>query len=117
MDKVTEFKEFVRSNPVLVKYVNESDMNWQKIYEMYDLYGANNEIWDKYLTKKEVTQNTVKAIGITDVLGWFKNVDLDSFQSSITNIQRVVGVLQDLGTKDTKTAEYKPRPMYKHFED
>lgn len=117
MDKITEFKEFVRSNPSLVKYVNNNEMNWQKFYEMYDIYGGQNEVWNKYLNKTETVETVAKTVGIADVLGWFKNIDLDSFQSNINNIQRVVGVLQDLGSKDTKTAEYKPRPIYKHFED
>lgn|SRR5574344_1680089 len=118
MDKITQFKEFVRNNPSLVKYVNNNEMSWQKFYEMYDLYGEQNDVWYKYLNKKEIVDDVAKTVGITDVLGWFKNIDLDSFQSNINNIQRVVGVLQDLGSsKDNKASEYKPRPIYKHFED
>lgn len=117
MDKVTLFKDFVKNNPSLVKYVNNNEMSWQKFYELYDLYGEQEEVWNKYINKKENIEVIPKTIGIADVLGWFKNIDLDSFQDNINNIQRVVGVLQDLGTKEVKTTEYKPRPVYKHFED
>ncbi len=48
----------------------------------------------------------------------FKNVDLDSIQNGVNSIQRVLGVFQDFNKKDTPTKEtYKPRPIYKHFED
>lgn len=117
MDKVTQFKDFVKNNPCLVKYVESKEMSWQKFYELYDLYGENDEIWNKYLIKKETTEITSKTVGLSDFLGWIKNIDLDSFQDNISSIQRVVGVLQDLGTKDTNVTEYKPRPIYKHFED
>ena len=56
----------------------------------------------------------------TDFLSWFKSVDLDSLQEGINSVSRVIGVLQDFGTKDTTSSnkvEYKPRPLYKHFED
>ena len=38
------------------------------------------------------------------------------FQNGINNIQKVLGMLGDLTNKDTKET-YKPRPIYKHFED
>ena len=45
-------------------------------------------------------------------------MDFDRFQDGINSIQRVIGVLQDLGNKDTSIKpEYTPRPLYKHFED
>lgn len=49
-----------------------------------------------------------------------KNINLDSLQRVINSLQRVIGVVKDLGNKDDTTVkkeEYKPRPIYKHFED
>ncbi len=111
MSKET-FKEFVRKNPRLVTYVNKGEMNWQKFYEMYDMYGETNEVWNPYLTepKKEEPKK--------DFLEYFKNVNLDSVQESIASIQRVLGVLGDLVVKDeTPKATHEPKPIYKHFDD
>ena len=46
-------------------------------------------------------------------------MDLDSIQNGVNSLQRVLGVVQDLSGKEDKkpTEEYKPRPIYKHFED
>ena len=41
----SEFKEFVKNNPRLLTYVNKNEMSWQKFYEMYDMYGSDNEVW------------------------------------------------------------------------
>ena len=49
---VDSFKMFVRKNPNLIKYVNNNEMTWQKFYEMYDLYGEDNSIWNKYLKEQ-----------------------------------------------------------------
>lgn len=117
MDKLANFKEFVKQNPSFIKYVKNNEMTWQKFYELYVIYGENNDIWNEYRNIKEKTIST-SITSPTDLLGWIKNIDLDSFQDSINSIQRVLGVLQDLGTKDTNIKpEYKPRPLYKHFED
>ena len=44
-----EFKQFVSTHPELIKFVNSGKMTWQKFYEMYSLYGKNNEVWKDYL--------------------------------------------------------------------
>ena len=122
MDKVTSFKEFVKENPILVKHVKNNDMTWQKFYELFDLYGKDDNIWNDYLNeepKEEVKKEAVTTLGFADILGWFKNVDMDSLQENINSVSRVLGVLQDLGKNDNTNIkpEYKPRPLYKHFED
>ena len=129
--KKDEFKQFVRKNPKLINYVKSNEMSWQKFYEMYDLYGEDNEVWNEYIKPKEeqlsnssTTANTVNAgiagLTLSEVVNWFKNVDLDGLQEGIGNVQRVLGVVQDFSkgdnTKETKPT-YKPRPLYKHFED
>ena len=43
--KQEEFKNFVRTKPELIKYVQNGKMTWQKFYEMYDLYGEDNIVY------------------------------------------------------------------------
>ena len=107
MSKIDDFKNFVKKNPSLSKHVNNGSMTWQKFYEMYDLYGENNDVWKDYL---------VVATGAADFLSYFKNINLDSIQNGVNNIQRVLGVLGDI-KGNTNKEEYKPRPIYKHFDD
>ena len=126
--KKEEFKEFVRKNPKLITYVKNNEMTWQKFYEMYDLYGESNDVWNEYTKEKEleetkeVAKTATKAglagLTISEVVNWLKNVDLDGLQEGIGNVQRVLGVMQDFTKKDTTPKNtYKPRPLYKHFED
>ena len=119
MDKMTEFKEFVKEKPELISHVRSGDMTWQKFYEIYDLYGTKAEAWEPYQKKVEkVATGTATALGVADIIGWLKTVDLDSVQNGINSMQRVIGVLQDFGNKDeVSKPEYTPRPLYKHFED
>ena len=117
MSKET-FKEFVKKNPSLIKYVKSGDMTWQKFYEMYDLYGEDDKVWNDYIKQEVVEKAAVSSVGLVDFLSWLKTVNLDSLQEGIGSVQRVLGVFQDLTNKDTKKEEtYKPRPLYKHFED
>ncbi len=120
MDKMVEFKAFVKGKPELISYVRSGEMSWQKFYEIYDLYGDQPEVWSSY--QKSVSQENKEKVatsfGLGEFLGWLKTMDLDSVQNGINSMQRVLGVLQDFGNKDNiEKPEYTPRPLYKHFED
>lgn len=124
MDKLTNFKAFVKEHPSLIGFVKNNEMTWQKFYELFDLYGSDNAIWDNYIIREAATETKTAATVATtaapiDIFGWLKNLDLNALQDNISSIQRVVGVLQDLGSSKEESVkpEYKPRPIYKHFED
>lgn len=120
MGKKEEFKLFVKENPRLLKHVKNGEMTWQKFYEIYDMYGQDEEVWKEYLTVGAVASATPGAFSFNDMMHWLKNINFDSVQAGIGNLQRVIGMVQDLTNKDTKEElkeEYKPRPLYKHFDD
>ncbi|MEG0826375.1 MAG: spore coat protein YlbD [Bacilli bacterium] len=120
MANTEEFKGFVKENPKLIKYVKNGSMTWQKFYELYDLYGKDNEIWNNYLKEEKTVTQAAATFTLADTFNFLKNIDLNSLQNGISSIQRVVGVVSDLTnnkTTPTSKTEYKPRPLYKHFED
>lgn len=120
MSKIEEFKGFVKEHPKLLKYVKNGESSWQKFYEIYDLYGEEESAWKDYLGVATVATTAAAATSFADIINWVKTINLDSVQQGVNNLQRVLGVVQDLAVKDdkkTNTNEYKPRPMYKHFED
>ncbi len=123
MSKIDEFKNFVKENPRLIKYVRNNEMTWQKFYEIYDLYGNSEDAWKDFL-KVETVEAVAAASAsqttsaVSDFMSWIKGIDLDSVREGVNSLQRVIGVMQDFGSSNkTKTEEYKPRPLYKHFED
>ena len=109
-----EFKEFVRKNPKLITYVKDGSMTWQKFYEMHDLYGEDENAWKDYLG---VATAGAAAAATTSVTDFMKNIDLDSIQNGVNSMQRILGLFQDIGKNKETKEEYKPRPLYKHFED
>ena len=121
MTKVDNFKEFVKKNQVLVTYVKENKMTWQKFYELYDLYGEDNNIWNEYLKKEEpqAKVNNTKPSSLSNILEMAKNIDPDKLQDGITSIQKAISLFGDMITKNntSSTSTYTPRPIYKKFDD
>ena len=115
--KKEEFKEFVKKNPILLKYVKNGSMTWQKFYEMFDMYGEDNSVWNDYLSENQNIVNSGAALGLFDFV---KNLDFDSIQNGVNSMQRVLSLLQDMSNKnsnDSQNTNYNTRPLYKHFED
>lgn len=112
MSKET-FKVFVRKHPELADYVLKNNTSWQQFYEIYELYGENNSIWNNYFNKSNITDNiTSGATTIKDFISNLKNIDMESVQKGINNIQKTIGLLQDIGITKTES-----QPIYKRFED
>lgn len=109
------FKQFARNHPELAQNVLSGKTTWQKLYELYDIYGDDHSIWKSFLsTSTEPVQSTFK-----DLFNTFKTLDMESVQKGVTNIQKTITLLQDIGIGNNKSTNntYEPRPLYKIFED
>ncbi len=119
MDKKEEFRTFVKDKPELSDYIKSGEMSWQKFYELYDLYGGDRSVWDKYPGIKKQT-NLGSSMGkIGDIL---QNVNIDSIQEHIGTAQKALGFVQELTNKGVSSvAKAKgpstPRPINKFFGD
>jgi hypothetical protein len=123
MTKIDNFKLFVKNNPNLITYVRNNTMSWQKFYELYDLYGEDNNVWNEYLNK-DTTVNTTKTESkksnkFSDILDMAKNLDTNKLQDGISSVQKAIGLIGDILVKDKKpdASTYNPRPIYRRFDD
>ena len=111
MEKLDSFKLFVKNNPRLLRFIKDKSNTWQDFYEMYDLYGETGSVWDEYLIDKVINDKVSESN--------VKKFDMDSIENGMNSLQRVVGLISELASKDKVDVAdpYKPRPLYKHFED
>ena len=114
MSKKEAFKAFVASKPELADYIENGQMSWQKFYELYDIYGEDASVWNKY-NRKESVDSTINKFG--DI---FKSVDINSIKEHINTAQKALSFVQELtgkGTDVVAKTPVSPRPLNKFFED
>lgn len=120
MSKKEEFKEFLRNKPELIEYIKNKDMTLQSFYEIYDIYGDNEEAWRPYQKEERKDSISTSNLKISDIM---KNINVDELQKHITTAQKALGVVEDLTTKSVSnvTESLKgpltSRPLNKFFED
>lgn len=116
------FKAFARNHKEFANYIIKGKTNWQKLYELYEIYGENSSVWDDYFSSNYNKSTSITSeTNFKDLFNTIKNVDLESVQKGITNIQKTIGLLQDIGFGGNSLSNnyntYEPRPIYKYFED
>ena len=97
MEKLDKFKKFVSNHPEFADYVKKNNVSWQSFYELYDLYGEDDEIWKKYI-KDDISDQ----ISIKGLLNTLKNINIDSLEENINSIQKAVGLVEELTREDDK---------------
>ena len=102
MSKLDNFKNFVFNHPEFADYVKTNNVSWQSLYELYDIYGEDTNVWSKYLSKNETS-----IFNISGLLDTIKNIDLNSLEENINNIQKAVGFVEELTKKEEPKEETK----------
>ena len=104
------FKVFARNHKELADLVLNGKATWQQLYELYEIYGENNSIWNNYIKTNNIDLSNFKELFKT-----INNLDMETVQKGINNIEKVIGLIQDIGISNRNT--YEKEPIYKRFED
>lgn len=121
MSKKENFKNFVSKNPDFIKTVKEGKVSWQKMYELYDLYGEDDKIWDDYRSSGII--ESLNSFNIKGLLNSLKGINLETFQNNISSLQKAVGFLEDLTRENKKKTTKKKNqnsaldPMERFYSD
>lgn len=112
MSNKEDFKLFVKNNPSFANYIKDGSMTWQKFYELYDMYGENSSIWDDFKESKKST------LTISEIVNMAKNIDINKLQDGVNSLSKAFGLFSELFiNKDSATDSYKPRAVYRRFDD
>jgi D-mannonate dehydratase len=124
MDKIENFKSFVKTKPFLAYKVHSGLTSWQKLYEIYDVYGESHEIFTNGEKQKETTNtekqaeqptasNTNYKAGISSVLKAVQDIDIDKLSDNLNSFKKIFSLF---GTTKATTVENSGK-TYKRFED
>jgi len=105
VNKKEEFKEFASKNKYLFDKVKNKETSWQELYETFDIYGSDSNVWDKYKTKEK--DNTKVTESVKNVLSNLKNIDMDKLEDNISSLQKALGFLEEIVSTKTEKKEEK----------
>jgi hypothetical protein len=104
------FKLFVSKNPSFAKSVSSGKISWQKLYELYDLYGENSDVWNEYRNiESSAASDAASGLSLKGILNSLKGINLESLQENVSSLQKAVGFLEDLTRETPKKSEKKKK--------
>lgn len=110
------FKSFARGHTELANYVMSGKTNWQKLYELYEIYGENSSVWKDYFSSTSSTSSGHDFSSLKDLMDYLKNLDLDGVQKSIVNMQKAIGLIQSIGGNSSSNS-VKSSSGYSYLDD
>lgn len=102
MASIDNFKKFIYNHPEFVDYVKLNNVSWQSLYELYDIYGEDTKIWSKY-----INSNKDSSFNIKGILDTIKNIDVNSLEENINNIQKAVSLVEEFTKKESDNNDEK----------
>ena len=112
--KLDAFKKFVKNNPYLISYVKSDKMTWQKFYEIYDLYGEDDNIWNDFKNNETSTNSSISST-FKEIVNLVKGIDLNSVQKALTSLDKAIEAFKGFNSNNINT--YEERPNNKYYED
>lgn len=109
MDKKEEFKEFLKQNKDLSKLVNEGKTTYQKLYETFDIYGRDEEVWKNI-------RGSDKSFQFKDILSNLKNIDIDKLEENVSSLEKALGFLEEIVSSRNEKKEEKSKRKAKETE-
>ena len=112
------FKEFVRKNDYIYDMVKNKERSWQELYEYYDIYGEDAEVF-KLKQEKNVESTIATTSGITTLVNAVKSIDVNKVNEGLDSIKKIAGMFSSLTTKDdnVSTKEDIRKRRYKRFDE
>ena len=108
MDKMEEFKKFAASKPFLKKKVENKETTWQELYERYDIYGENDDIF------KENDKDNKRKNGdsFSTFMDMINSIDIDKITEGLNGMKKVLSILSEVTNKEENTSRKKMNQPY-----
>ena len=122
MDKLDEFKNFIKDKPYLANKVKDGTFTWQILYETYDMFGQDHEFFkddSKVETTKEKVEetSTTSNDGITRLFKQLQKVDTKKISDGLENVKKIVGLIDEFRpniSSSSKLASSRIKPFRKY---
>lgn len=114
MDKLEEFKEFIKDKPFLREKVNNKETTWQSLYETYDLFGKEADIFRETKDNNEIRNNSATNNSLFKML---EGVNLDKISENLEGMKKILGVLGEFTKKEEPKTGRRTTRSYRRYDD
>ena len=126
MASFEEFKTFIKDKPFLKEKVRRKEVTWQELYERYDLYGKDDEIFNNVNENINSENNEPKEEekekkddSMSSFFNMLSGIDVDKISDGLNGMKKILSILSEITVGDelnTFTSRRTNKP-YKRDDD
>lgn len=118
MNKLEEFKEFAKTKPFLRDYVENNKYTWQDLFERYDIYGPDDDVFKEDTPEQEEATEEPqeeKKEGLGSILDAISGFDADKLSEGLNGMKKILGILSEV-TKPDELPKVSKRKMSRPYQ-
>ena len=113
MNKLDEFKSFIKNNPRLIDKVQSNELSWQQLYETYDIYGEAHPMFTNNPAKENIIKKEPSQDYVKNTLSLLKNIDMDKVSENLQSLKKVFGAIGEITNLNDKKNTSQNTPFIK----
>ena len=120
MDKLEEFKLFVKDKHYLASKVKDGTYSWQTLYETYDMFGPDHEFFKEETNSNNNVNDSIEtndSNSINKIFNQIKKVDTKKISDGLENVKKIVGLIDEFRpnvSSSSKLATSRIKPFRKY---
>lgn len=117
MDKLDEFKTFVKDKPYLANKVKDGTFTWQTLYETFDLFGPTHEFFKDDSKKETEESEETPTDSVGKLFKQLQKVDTKKISDGLENVKKIVGLIDEFRpniTNSSKLSSSRIKPFRKY---
>lgn len=101
-NNLDNFREFIKGKEYLAKKVKDKKTTWQELYEHYDLFGEEDEIFknNEENTTQEETKSEEKEDTTSSLFTLLSGLDVDKISDGLNGMKKVLNILSEVTKQD-----------------
>lgn len=129
MNKLEEFKNFAKNLPHLKELVKDKGMTWQELFERYDIYGPDDDVFNREKaiassqeekttstkTTKETKETKKDSQGLNSILDALSGFDAEKISDGLNGVKKILSVLSEV-TRPEDKAPLSKRKMARNYQ-
>lgn len=120
MSKLDEFKAFAHERKHLRELVRQQKYTWQELYERYDIYGPEDELFafpkqESESGKEQKEEQPEKKEGLNSILDALSGFDADKISDGLNGMKKILNVLSEV-TKPEEMPPLSKRKMSRPYQ-
>lgn len=113
-DRRLEFKSFVKDHPELITDMKKHGHTWKDLYEAYQLFGKEAEVWDLYHVPEKKKSSDIKGT-FKKVTDYIQELDGESVKEHLSLVDGLLTDLQGYLSPKKENSTNEPLPNTRGF--